>query len=208
MADEEKSSKAAALELVDLLYAEPLRPSTRRAGVLLSAFGVAAITAIVFDLEIRSIPIFNVELSGNREQFQMLCMIVVAGLLIEFLPRAYLEILHKRELDLVIESQLEAARLKLLVASAREIDNQEGRPDEDDGGWEDPWWQSVGEAQEESRKKLSELENRIGGRVSPLRLRNFRFWTSVSYPVVLAGLSLWLGSNLFSSFFSSLLAKL
>ena len=197
MASDSKPSDTAPYQFIELLYREPVSSGTRKVGWFLTATSLIAISAIALDLKVRAIPFFPWDFSPSQDQFRMLVMLGVVGLLLAFLLYALNDVFQKKEIDHLLTVRIDAQIKSWLTRKANAVVDQTFGHEDDNEEDEDPFYESVYAAltahSEKSETTTKSQVEKIIYRTGPLRLRSLRFWTAIGTPMILSALSLWIG---------------
>lgn len=197
MAQENKTTDNTTYEYVDQLYREPVSGGTRKVGWFLTVASLISVSAIALDIDTTPTPILTLGLSLTPDQFRMLSILTVVGLLLAFLLYATIDFFQKKEIDHHLTVRIHSQVRKWLKLKA---DEQAELPyvfQEEDQGPEDDYAVAVYSelvAHMDKTQKITRAQiDKIIDRRAALRLRNFRFWAAIIVPVLLATISIWVG---------------
>lgn len=186
MADD-SDTKPNNVEFFEALYGEPLKPDTSKAGRLLVVVSLVALLVVLFDAQFTATSVFPISFSNRSNALPASLCAIVFLLTISFALKAWVDLCREREAELLVTKYLESERVRSAQRAARKLDEQEPNPHEGES-WQDPWWESYSDIKDAAEKAVSNLEEELGHRVGPRRLRRAKLILEVAIPFVM-GLS-------------------
>ena len=178
---------------IDMLYLDPISPSTRKAGWILSSASFASVCVLVFKFSPTQILGVTIPQPLNTGSLDAVVLIVVLGLTFPYAFKIVAEIMRKKEEDHLLASKIASRKVVWLRQIARDEADVSSSPPDYDEQPDEFFYKKVNAFQAQVAENEVKSMNKILNATIANKFRNLRFWTTLWMPLMISMLALWIG---------------
>ena len=165
------------LDWKEPLYGEAFSEQTRKTGRNLLLIAVATLLISVFEVSIKTLPVFSIDFSKQPVALEMFMAAINLVLLVAYGLRVSADFLRARENWADLVRFFEARRVNDAYADARKTDAEIMSGQYDEGEWDpDPWYEIAIDIEAAAKERIAKLESKLGDRMMPRTIRHIRLW--------------------------------